>query len=85
MVIGVVRRLKFQDEAFDVVEMGGVFNAGKLLTDPFRNTVLKEAPRARFVPLKAPPVVGAALLAMEHAEVDQRAASEALIAQTDLF
>ncbi len=85
MVIGVVRQLNFQDEIFDVVEMGGVFNAGKLLTDPFHNTVLKEAPGARFVPLKVPPVIGAVLLAMEHAEVDQMSAREALIEQTELF
>ena len=85
MVNGVVRQLNFQNETFDVVEMGGVFNAGKLLTDPLHATVLKVAPGARFVPLKVPPVVGAALLAMEHAEVDLRATREALIAQTDLF
>lgn len=85
MVIGVVRQLNFQDETFEVVEMGGVFKAGKLLTDPLHATVLQVAPGARFVPLKAPPVVGAALLAMEHAEVDHRAVRKALISQTDLF
>ncbi|HEY44930.1 MAG TPA: ATPase [Anaerolineae bacterium] len=85
MVNGVVRQLSFQDESFDVVEMGGVFNAGMLLTDPFHDTVLKIAPGARFVPLNVPPVVGAALLAMEHAEVDPRTAREALIAQLDRF
>ena len=31
MVNGVVRQLKFHNETFDVVEMGGVFNAGRLL------------------------------------------------------
>jgi N-acetylglucosamine kinase-like BadF-type ATPase len=65
--------------------LGGIFKAGKLLTDPLHDTVLEEAPRARFVPLKAPPVIGAALLAMEHAEVDQRTAREALIAQETRF
>jgi N-acetylglucosamine kinase-like BadF-type ATPase len=85
MVNGVVRQLNFQDETFDVVEMGGVFNAGKLLTNPLHASVLKLAPGARFVPLKVAPVVGATLLAMEHTEVDQRAAREALIAQTELF
>jgi N-acetylglucosamine kinase-like BadF-type ATPase len=85
MVNGVVRQLNLQDETFDVVEMGGVFNAGKLVTDPLHVTVLKVAPGARFVPLKAPPVVGAALLAMEHAEVDQGSARKALLAQTDQF
>jgi N-acetylglucosamine kinase-like BadF-type ATPase len=85
LVNGVVRQLKFQAETFDIVEMGGVFNAGKLLTDPFHDTVLKVAPGARFVPLEAPPVIGAVLLAMEHTEVDQRTARESLIAQIDRF
>jgi N-acetylglucosamine kinase-like BadF-type ATPase len=85
MVNGVARQLNFQDESFDVVEMGGVFNAGKLLTDPLHATVLKAAPGARFVPLSTPPVVGAALLAMEHTEVDLGTARKALLAQTDRF
>ena len=85
MVNGIVRQLNFQDETFDVIEMGGVFSAGKLLTVPFHDTVLKEAPGARFIPLKVPPVVGAALLAMEHAEVNHRSARRALLAQIDRF
>ena len=85
MVNGVVRQLDFQNETFDVVEMGGVFNAGRLLTDPFHETVLQVASGARFVPLKVPPVVGAALLAMEHAEIDQRSARKSLIAQSKRF
>lgn len=85
MVNGVVRQLDIQTETFDVVEMGGVFNAGTLLTDPFHETVLKVAPGARFVPLKVPPVVGAALLAMERTEVDQRVVREALMTQMREF
>lgn len=85
IVSGVVRQLNFQNETFDVVEMGGVSNTGRLFKDPFRETVLEVAPSARFVPLKVPPVVGAALLAMEHAEIDQRSARKSLIAQSDRF
>jgi N-acetylglucosamine kinase-like BadF-type ATPase len=71
LAIGVVHQLDFQHTTFDLVEMGGVFKAGKLLTDPFHAAVLEEAPGARFVTLNVPPVLGAVLLAAENTDVDQ--------------
>ncbi len=85
MVIGVVHQLGFQQENFEVVEMGGVFQAGKLLIDPFRAAVHEQTPGACFVPLKVPPVVGAVLLAAEPAEVDHRRMREQLVTQSDQF
>jgi N-acetylglucosamine kinase-like BadF-type ATPase len=85
LVIGVVRQLDFQDVAFDVIEMGGVFKGGSLLRDPFHQFVREFAPGVSFVPLSVPPVVGAVLLAMEETEVDRRAAREVLIAQAESF
>jgi N-acetylglucosamine kinase-like BadF-type ATPase len=82
---GVIRQLNFQNTAFDVVEVGGLFKGGSLLTDPLHATVHELAPDARFVPLKVPPVVGAALLAMEHTDLDPRAARLALSAETYRF
>jgi N-acetylglucosamine kinase-like BadF-type ATPase len=67
LACGVIRQLEFQEMAFDIVEVGGVFTIGRRLTDPLEEVVRLEAPRARFVELKAPPVVGAVLLAMETA------------------
>lgn len=63
----VIRQLAFQNETFDVVLVGSMFNSGEVLIQPMRETVLPLAPDARFVKLSTPPVVGAVLLAMEQA------------------
>lgn len=63
----VIRQLDFQNENFDVVLVGSMFNSGEVLIQPMRETVLPLAPDARFVKLSTPPVVGAVLLAMEQA------------------
>ena len=65
MANGIIRQLKFEGLAFDVVLTGSMFKGGALLTDPMRETILKLAPHARFVKLDVPPVMGAALLGME--------------------
>lgn len=85
LVNGVIRQLDFPDLAFDVVEIGGLFKGGALLTNPFHATVNDLAPRARFVSLKVPPVVGAVLLAMEHTNLDQDTIRRVLIAETYPF
>ena len=66
---GVIRQLKFQQRAFDVVLVGSMFNGGPLLTEPMQESIWQEAPQARFVRLAAPPVLGAVLLGMEQAGV----------------
>lgn len=65
MINGVIRQLDFQDLAFDVVMTGSMFKGGEMLTAPMRATVLKLAPKARFVRLATPPVVGAVMLGFE--------------------
>jgi N-acetylglucosamine kinase-like BadF-type ATPase len=62
----VIRQLDFQQEQFEVVLVGSMFNSGEPLIQPLRETVLPIAPGARFVKLAAPPVVGAVLLGMEQ-------------------
>jgi N-acetylglucosamine kinase-like BadF-type ATPase len=80
LVLGVVRQLDLQEEAFDVVQVGSTFRGGPLLLAPLHAAVHAEAPHARFVPLTAPPVVGAVLLAMRAAGHDHTAARAPLIA-----
>lgn len=70
LVLGVVRQLELQDEAFEVVQVGSTFRGGRLLLDPLYATVRAEAPLARFTPLTVPPVVGAVLLGMRTAGCD---------------
>ncbi len=66
---GVIRQLRFQDLAFDVVLVGSMFNGGPMLTEPMKAGIRQEAPRARFVRLDAPPVLGAVLLGMQQAQL----------------
>lgn len=79
---GVIRQLALEDETFDVVLVGSMYNGGPLLLEPMRAVVQAIAPGARFVRLAVPPVVGAALLGMEAAGLDARALRPDLIAST---
>jgi N-acetylglucosamine kinase-like BadF-type ATPase len=65
---GVIRQLNFQDQEFEVVMAGSLFSGGDLYIKPLRETIWRTAPRARFVRLEAPPVVGGVLLAMEQVQ-----------------
>jgi N-acetylglucosamine kinase-like BadF-type ATPase len=80
LVTGVVRQLDLQHEPFDVVQVGSTFRGGPLLLEPLYAAVHAEAPGARFVPLTAPPVVGAVLLGMRTAGRDHAGARAPLIA-----
>jgi N-acetylglucosamine kinase-like BadF-type ATPase len=65
MANAIIRQLEFEDLAFDVILIGGMFKGGSLLIDPLRETVNKVAPKARLVRLTVPPVVGAAVIGLE--------------------
>ncbi len=58
----VIRQLDMQNEPVEVVQIGGLFDGGPLYTDAVHEAILKEAPRACFIRLNVPPVVGAVLL-----------------------
>ena len=82
--------MKFTDQAFEVVLIGSTFKGGALLLDPLKEAVLDVNPKASFVRLDAPPVVGGVLLGMEQAgkngyEVRQRLidSAEEIIRQKD--
>jgi N-acetylglucosamine kinase-like BadF-type ATPase len=65
MANAVIRQLEFENLAFDVVMTGSMFEGGPMLIEPMHETIHKLAPKARFVRLKAPPVLGAVMLGME--------------------
>lgn len=65
MACGVIRQLEFENLAFDVVLAGGMFEGGPLLIEPTQETILSVAPRANFVRLTVPPVMGAVVIGME--------------------
>ncbi len=63
----VAHQLGLEGQSFEVVQIGSLFDGGEMLSLPMRNNILKLAPGAQFIRLEAPPVVGAAILAMEAA------------------
>lgn len=68
-VNAVIKQLDLQELTFDLVLIGGVFNAGTLYLEPFLNTVRAFAPGINVIPLSLPPVIGAILLAAEAAGI----------------
>ena len=81
----VIRQLAIQNEAFDIVLIGGGFNGGPLLLDPLKETILAFAPRARFIRLEAPPATGGVLLGMEQVGLRDLTVRDKLLATTADF
>jgi N-acetylglucosamine kinase-like BadF-type ATPase len=80
---GVIRQLKLEDEAFEVVLVGSMYNSGDILINPMREVIHAVAPRAKLVRLEAPPVVGGALLGMAQAGLDGSPVRSRLIHTTN--
>jgi N-acetylglucosamine kinase-like BadF-type ATPase len=70
MACAVIRQLGIQNLAFDVVEVGSMFEGGPLLTQPLQAEIHKVAPKARLVRLNAPPVLGAVVIGMNAAGLE---------------
>jgi N-acetylglucosamine kinase-like BadF-type ATPase len=67
LAVAAIRRLGVLGEPIDVVLGGGVLTAGHAqLMDAIRSGLAEAAPGARPRVVAAPPVVGAALLALDH-------------------
>lgn len=82
LAVGVIRQLGLGDLSFDVVLSGSFYQGSPLIQESMAEAIHGVAPRARFVPLKAPPVVGAVLLGMERAGIDPAAVRQALVQST---
>lgn len=68
MALTCLRRLGLLDAAVPVVLGGGVLRSGnRRLMDGIEAGLAAGAPRARIVPVSAPPILGAALLTLEAA------------------
>ena len=67
MAIAIIRRLHLTRTDPDVVLAGGIFRAeDPQFVDRLADAVHRVAPRARLVPLRTPPLLGAALLGLEE-------------------
>jgi len=85
LAVGVARQLGFTEKAFEVVLAGSLFKGGASLQDALQETLYAAAPLARFVRLKAPPVVGGVLLGMEGADLDLKEIRPRLIGITQKY
>jgi N-acetylglucosamine kinase-like BadF-type ATPase len=65
----VIRKLKMEQERFQVAYVGGVFSAGDLVLETLGKEVQSVAPRAFLAPPRFPPAIAAARMAREHSKV----------------
>ena len=79
LATGVVRQLRSEAAAFDLVLIGSLFKGGPRLADAVEEAVRPVAAHARLVRLKAPAVVGGVLLAMGQAAFERERVHEALV------
>lgn len=59
---GVIRQLHLEEDPFEIVLIGSLFECGDLLIEPMRKVVANLAPGARLIPLPAKPVTGGVVL-----------------------
>ncbi|MGD0004504.1 MAG: BadF/BadG/BcrA/BcrD ATPase family protein [Anaerolineaceae bacterium] len=82
LAAGVARQLEIEQEQFEVVLVGSLFNGGNLLIEPMRAALLKAAPGATLVRLTTPPVIGGVLLGMEQCALPATRLRQQLIQTT---
>lgn len=63
--IAVIRKLRMENERFQVAYVGGVFAAGELVLAPLRDEIARIARKAFIAPPASPPTIGAARMARE--------------------
>jgi N-acetylglucosamine kinase-like BadF-type ATPase len=69
-VAAVARRLDMAEEPCEVCPVGGMLQAGQIVGECFAAAVAAQLPRAQVRNPALPPVIGAALLALELADVE---------------
>ena len=82
LAVGVIHQLGLEEQSFEVVLAGSLYDGGPMLTGAMQETIEAVAPGARLVRLTVPPVVGAVLLGMELAGLRPVSVRERLINST---
>ena len=82
MAVSVINQLGLQNEEFEVVLIGSLYDGHPLMTESMRTTIHRIAPGARLVRLTAPPVVGGVILGMQAVGQDARPVRSKLIETT---
>jgi N-acetylglucosamine kinase-like BadF-type ATPase len=79
LAVSVARQIEMENEAVEIIQSGSVFEAGKAITQPMEEIVLRHCPRAKLIRLDGPPVVGAVMLGMEQANFDGYAVRDIMV------
>lgn len=66
----VIRRLELEQKKIPIAKVGGIFQAGELLTKTLAETIQKVAPKTYFIELPVPSAVAAAQMARQIYEVE---------------
>jgi N-acetylglucosamine kinase-like BadF-type ATPase len=82
LAIGVINQLDLQNDTFEVVLIGSLHDGSPVLNKALREAVCHVAPKAQFVRLSVPPVVGGVLLGMEEAGLNGYKIRDRLIDST---
>ncbi len=69
MACGTIRQVGLENEPFDVVLIGSLYDGHPLMAETMRETIHAVAPGARLVRLTVPPVVGGVMMGMNAAKV----------------
>jgi N-acetylglucosamine kinase-like BadF-type ATPase len=70
LAVSVARQIGMENNEVEIIQSGSIFNSGEVITEPMRQVILRNCPKARLVRLDGPPVVGAIILGMEQAGFD---------------
>jgi N-acetylglucosamine kinase-like BadF-type ATPase len=82
LAAGVIHQIEIEQEQFEVVLVGSLFNGGDMLIEPMAVALHKTAPGATLVRLATPPVIGGVLLGMEQCALPTTRLREKLIQTT---
>ena len=82
MACGVIRQLNLENETFDVVLIGSLFDGHPQMAKTIGETIHSLASGARLVRLDVPPVVGGVVLGLQTARLDARPIRSNLIMTT---
>lgn len=81
----VIKQLQFEDQSFDLVMIGSLFQLTDLFQKPFADVVKSFAPNANLIHISVPPVVGAVLLAARMLKISQGEFRQHLIRSAESF
>ncbi|HKZ44630.1 MAG TPA: BadF/BadG/BcrA/BcrD ATPase family protein [Anaerolineales bacterium] len=79
LTVAVTRQIGMENEEVEIVQSGGIFEGGALISEPMCQIILRHIPNAQISRLDGPPVVGSVLLGMKMAGVDGNPIRQTLI------